>query len=325
MSRCIGCGALLQTSSPNKVGYTLDLSKKLCKRCFDIRNYNAYSKVEDDKNHYLNILNNIKKTNDLVLLVIDFFSIHTLKEIATNNPVIIVFTKRDLLPRGIDEQRLLAKIKGNLNIVGKVVISSQNNYHLDDLYHLIMKNKTSNNVYVIGYTSTGKSTLINKFIYNYGDNTKEITTSPLPSTTLDLIETKINDELILIDTPGLLDEGSIILTASKEELKKIIPKKEIRPVVIQVKSPQTIIVDNLFRIDVKKGGSLIFYMANSLKINRFYSEKKELKDLKCYHFDNLNNKDIVIKGLGFIKTRNISNLDIYIDENIKILLEQSLM
>ena len=37
-----------------------------------------------------------------------------------------------------------------------------------------------------------------------------ITVSNLPSTTLDLIENKINDELTLIDTPGLLDNGSMI-------------------------------------------------------------------------------------------------------------------
>ena len=325
MIKCLGCGAPLQNSDASKIGYTLDMSKKLCKRCFEIRSYNAYSKVSDDKNHYINILNNINKTKDLVLLVIDLFSIHTLKEINIDNPVILVFTKRDLLPRGTDEQRLLAKINGNLNIVGKVMISSKNNYQMDELYHLIMKHKISNNVYVIGYTSTGKSTLINKFIYNYGNRETEITTSPLPSTTLDLIETKINDELTLIDTPGLLDDGSIILTASKEELKKIIPKKEIRPIVIQVKCPQTIIVDNLFRIDAFKGGSLVFYMANNLKINRFYNEKKDLKNLKKYHFDNLNNEDIIIKGLGFIKAKNITNIDVYISENIKILTEQSLM
>ena len=59
-----------------------------------------------------------------------------------------------------------------------------------------MNKKKSNYVYVIGSTSTGKSTLINKFIYNYGSRDNKITTSPNPSTTLDLIESKINDNLI---------------------------------------------------------------------------------------------------------------------------------
>lgn len=321
MSKCLGCGALLQDKNENEIGYTLDLSKKLCKRCFEIQNYNIYKKADIDGKKYLR---EIDKTNDLVLLVTDLFNVHTIKEINISNPVILVFTKRDLLPRGIYENKLLSKITSHLNIVGEIVVSSLNNYQIDDLYNLIMNKKKSNYVYVIGSTSTGKSTLINKFIYNYGSRDNKITTSPNPSTTLDLIESKINDNLILIDTPGVLDEGSILSVASKEELKKIVPKKEIRPVVIQVKNKQTIIIDNLIRIDVKKG-ILVFYMANTLKINRYYNEKETLKNLKKYHFNNLNNEDIVIKGLGFIKTKNAVDFDIYVNENVKILLEQSII
>ena len=56
---------------------------------------------------------------------------------------------------------------------------------------MIMKYKKSNNVYVIGYTNAGKSTLVNKFLKNYGSYNGEITVSNLPSTTLDLIENKV--------------------------------------------------------------------------------------------------------------------------------------
>ena len=55
-----------------------------------------------------------------------------------------------------------------------------------DLYE--QKYKNSSNVYFVGYTNSGKSTLINKIIYNYSDISSMITTSSLPNTTIDTIE-----------------------------------------------------------------------------------------------------------------------------------------
>lgn len=325
MTKCLGCGAHLQTSFPNQEGYTKNINNKLCERCFNIRYYNSYSMIKKNNENYLKIIDKIKVANDLVLLVVDLFSLESINEIDIDNPVILVLTKKDLLPRNVDENRLLAKIKSKLNIISKIVVSSKNNSNFDELYNLILSKKTSNRVYVIGFTSSGKSTLINKIIYNYGEKKYEITTSALPSTTLDLIEVDVNKNLTLIDTPGLLDEGSIILSADKETFKKIVPKKEIRPIVIQIKRDQTIIIDDILRIDVKKGGTLVFYMSGGLALNRYYKDSGKLADLKKYHFDSISDEDIIIKGLGFIKTKNISDIDLYINENIKIDIRQSIM
>lgn len=325
MTKCLGCGATLQNNDPNKEGFIRNIDNTLCERCFKIRHYNSYSMIEKDNQIYLDILDKISKTNDLLVLVADLFSLDSLDNLKLTNPILLVVTKTDLMPRNIDEKKLLSKLKYDLNIVGKIAVSSKNNHNLDHLYNLINTYKKSKNVYVIGYTSSGKSTLINKMVYNYGDIPYEITTSSLPSTTLDLLEVPINKDLTLIDTPGLLDEGSIILTATKEIFKKIIPKKEIKPIVLQIKHDQIIVVDNIFRLDVKKGGTLVFYMSNNLTIERYYKNNDKFKQLKQYHFNNISDKDIIIKGLGFIKTKNISSLDIYLDKNIKITKRQSIM
>ncbi len=325
MTKCLGCGAVLQNTNSDKEGYVKDLNNILCERCFKIRHYNSYKLVEKDNQSYLKIIEKIGQTQDLVLLVTDLFSLDSLEELKIKNPVILVLTKTDLIPRNTDEVRLMNKLKYNLNVVAKIAVSSKNNHNLDKLYQLLNMHKKSKNVYVVGYTSSGKSSLINKIVHNYGNEPYEITTSVLPSTTLDLIEVAINDNLILIDTPGLLDEGSIILEADRDMFKKIIPKKEIKPIVIQIKSDQTIIVDNIFRVDVKKGGTLVFYISNNLKIERFYKETDKLKNNKKYHFHNISDEDLIIKGLGFIKTKNIDSLDIYVNEKIKITKRQSIM
>ena len=53
--------------------------------------------------------------------------------------------------------------------------------------------------------------------------------SPLPSTTLNTLTIEINEYLTLIDTPGLVDSGSILNHVSPEMVKKISAKKEIKP------------------------------------------------------------------------------------------------
>ena len=66
---------------------------------------------------------------------------------------------------------------------------------------LINKYRMYKNVYVVGNTNAGKSTLINKIIDNYSIDKSLITISNMPSTTLDQIKIPIKD-YILIDILG---------------------------------------------------------------------------------------------------------------------------
>ena len=244
MNKCLGCGAILQKDDISKEGYTTDLNKKYCKRCFDITHYSKYIISNKKNEEYLKKINYINKTNDLVILTVDLFSISDFENINISNPIILVFTKKDLIPRSIKEEKILEKIVTKNNVKSKIFISSKNNYNLDLLMNLINKYKTSKNVYVVGLTNAGKSSLVNKIVKNYSDGISDITVSNLPSTTLDFIEKKINDNLVLIDTPGLLDDGNIINLA-QNKIKKIIPNKEINPIIYQIKHKQSIIIEDI--------------------------------------------------------------------------------
>lgn len=326
MNRCIGCGSVLQDKSSNEVGYVKNINSRLCERCFKIQNYGEYMPVIKEENEFINMLQEINKTNDLVILVCDLFNFNPDMELINKyikNDVILVLTKRDLLPKSLYEEKLLSYLDNvSLNIVDRIVISSMNNYHFDELIEMIKHYKKSNNVYVLGYTNAGKSTMINKILYNYADSNDVITTSILPNTTIDNISIRIDDELTLIDTPGVLDSGSIYYLKDIKELKNIIPKKEIKPISLQINKKQSVIVEDLFKIDLSNN-DIVLYVSNKLEVNRTFKDVKV--DMDKYELDVRANHDIVLSGLGFIKFMKDEHITLYVIKGMKIYDRKSLI
>ena len=330
MTKCLGCGAVLQNKNINDIGYVTNLDSTLCTRCFRIKNYNEYKIVEASNKDYLKILESVNKTNDLVLLVIDIFDIPSkLNEIRNviKNDLILVINKRDILPSSIYDVNIINYFKRfNLQEKDIILISSKKNTNLDELFDLIKKYQKSKNIYVVGYTNAGKSSLINKLIYNYADNKDcNITVSNMPSTTIDTIKVKLNDNLVLNDTPGLLNEDSIINKIDGKELKHIIPTSVIKPRVYQIKCPQHIILEDYIRIDLNDSNDLVFYVANNLNIERVFKDTNKLIDQEKITLQVYENNDIVLVGLGFIKVKKSALITIYVAKNIKIEIRNSMI
>lgn len=327
MNKCIGCGVLLQNINNKDIGYTKNINSKYCERCFRIKNYHDYKLVDINNDEYVSILKKIGTTDSLVILVVDLFNIGKELELISkyiNNNILLVLTKRDILPLSIYDNNLEKYFDDyNLNIIDKVIISSKNNYNFDLLYKKILRYKTKE-VYVVGFTNAGKSTMINKLLYNYTNNKIEITTSYLRSTTLNTIEIIMND-FKLIDTPGLLDEGNIINYLDVKELDKVIPNKEIKPRIYQIKNKQSIIIDKLLRLDIENDNVLVFYVSNELEFLRLYKSNDKLTNLKKHIIDIDDNMDIVINGLGFIKVKKKAKIILYTLDNVLVYTRKSLI
>lgn len=331
--KCQGCGALLQDKDNFKEGYIRTenyKNSKLCERCFRIRNYGEYKKVTKTNKDFIPILEKIGKTNDLVLLVVDLFQIQNnflvIKKYLKSNPILLVLTKRDVLPKGVYDKKLIDYMDNfDINYVDIEIISSEKNLNFDSLMNKIEKHKTSKNVYVIGYTNAGKSTMINKIIYNYSDLDYKATTSMLPSTTLNTLDVPISDDLVLVDTPGILDNESIIDVVDTMTLKRIMPKKEIKPISLQIKTSQIIVVDKIFRMDLQNNNNIVIYISSGLTIERYYKESSKLKDLNANFVNVKKGEDIVINGLGFIKFMNDDIVTIYVPKGVKVYTRPSLI
>lgn len=313
---CIGCGSKLQTLDKNKEGYINSKvyeKATLCERCFKIKYYGEAYVTDNpkDKTSLIKMINDSKKS---VVYLVDTLTIskETLSVIdSLSNKVYLVLTKRDLLPKSVKNSKLKEYIS-NLTLIKDVfVISALKNNGVTELYNELIKNNEKS-VYVIGYTSSGKSTFINKLLMLNGKS-GNITTSSLPNTTLECINIKLNDKLTLIDTPGFVSENSSYNFIDVDIYKKLLPKSVIKPKVYTIKKDFMIILGDILRIENNSNEdvNLVFYFKNEIKLNKMRSIRNELLKDKDKLDVKVSDKDIVLEGLGYIKVVGYANLTMY--------------
>lgn len=316
IKKCLGCGVILQTTNAEKEGYIDDINKDICERCFKLKYYGEYREVTMNNETYKQILSEIPK-DALVVYLTSLLNIN-LDYIKEFKNVIIVLTKKDLLPKSVKDYKLIDYVSNiSSNYLDIEIISSIKNYNLDNLLSKIKKYSNNKEVYFVGLTNSGKSTLINKLIKNYSNKEIEVTTSMYPSTTLNKIEINL-DDLKIIDTPGLLSNGSILNSLTLKEIKKITPKKEIKPRSYQLKGKGSLVIENYIRIDYHSDNNLAIYLANNLNITKMTHDNPKLKDSNKYSFNLSKDKDIVIEDLCFIKFTKECKIDIYTPLKVNI-------
>ena len=77
-------------------------------------------------------------------------------------------------------------------------------------------------------------------------------------------------DMLLIDTPGIINHHQMAHYVDKRDFKIIMPKKEIKPKVYQLNEEQTLFFGGLARLDYMSGGRRSFtcYFSNELHIHR---------------------------------------------------------
>lgn len=329
--KCLGCGIVLQTDNVLYPGYTSNLDNDFCQRCFRIQNYGDYQLVTSNNLDFIKVLEAVGETNDLVLYVTDLLDLesdfNTIRNIISNK-MILVLNKMDVFPKSVKEEKLINYFKDyNITFDEIIPVSSKTEFNIDYLYKRIKFFQTSKNVYVVGRTNAGKSSLINSLIRKYSESNDSLTMSPLPSTTLSTLSININEYLTLIDTPGLIDSTSIVNMVDVDLVKKISPKKRIKPHTYQLREGQGIMIGDLVRIDYVEGekNSFTVFVSNEIKIARVASTNIRGKDLNKTSYDVKYNNDLVINGLGFIKIVNKGKIDVYVDKNVSVYFRKSLI
>lgn len=363
---CSGCGIALQSESSDKPGYLPESAARrepvICQRCFRIKHYNEASSVTVHQDDFLRLLGSIGTTDSLVIHIVDLYDfegslISGLQRFVGNNPVLLVVNKIDLLPKGMNMNRIrnwvqrIAKEQG-LRTLDIILCSAKRNMGFEHVIEAIEKHRRGRDVYVVGATNVGKSTLINRLIRDYSDMERELTTSRYPGTTLDAVYIPLDDGKAIIDTPGIVYETRLTEVVPRSFLGSLLPDKPIKPLVYQLNEQQTLFLGSLIRFDFVEGErqSFTLYISNALNVHRtkleradeLYEDHKgellggpsreELESIPEWSRHSLRIKsgerqDIFVAGLGWIQANGVTGalVDVYAPKGVKVLLRPSMI
>lgn len=361
--RCIGCGALLQTKDPKKPGFIKeevlekrDLNDCLCLRCHNIQNYNKNAKVDVEANEYFEIVKNLIKKDCLIVNVVDVFDFNStfipfLNQYTNKNDLLIVGNKIDLYPKSIKHKKITDWMRLQINKAGFkikdcILVSGKTGYNIEQLVRLIEKYRNKKDVYIVGTSNVGKSSIINAILRKYTDLQRDlVTTSVVPGTTLNAIRIPFfQDHKAIIDTPGLINPSQMTNMLSVEDLKYVLPKKEIKARIYQLDANQTVFIGGLASFSFVEGEHqpFVFYFSDQLKLHRTkYENKDSLYErqagkLLVPPFDKkidfeltsiliTEPKEIVISGLGFIVCKKPCKLEIATLKKVKVIVRDCLI
>lgn len=290
---CFGCGAKLQYSNKNNIGYVpkekID-DAKYCMRCFKLMHYgvNINDSVPKTIDEILYLVNNDCK---FTIFMCDFLSLSD-KIINIYNKIkgkkLLLISKIDVIPKDIKIDKVRKYIKDYYKVDNVRFVSSVNNYGIDSLINYLLNNNIRE-TYILGETNSGKSTLINNILDAFNSKLTKTTMSNKKNTTLDFIRLYVNDRLTLIDSPGFVTNRYEL----KEELKVI------KPYTYQMKENECLKIND-FYLKVSNNTSITIYSNYKLDIKKYYKDNIE----HDYSIDIKNNSDILVYGLGFINIKN---------------------
>ena len=363
---CIGCGAIIQTEDKTGLGFTpqsalekgLETGEVYCQRCFRLRHYNEITDVQLTHDDFLKLLHEVGDSDALVVNVIDIFDfngsvIPGLPRFVSGNDVLLVGNKKDILPKSVKpgkiSQWLMERAhEEGLRPVDVLLTSAQNKHAIKEVIDKIEHYRKGRDVYVVGVTNVGKSTLINAIIQEITGDQNVITTSRFPGTTLDKIEIPLDDGSYIYDTPGIIHRHQMAHYLTAKNLKYVSPKKEIKRKTYQLNPEQTLFLGGLGRFDFIAGEKQGFtaFFDNELKLHRtklegasdFYDkhlgtlltqpnnkEKEDFPKLVQHVFTIKDKTDLVISGLGWFRVTGTAKVAVWAPEGVAVVTRKAII
>lgn len=310
---CYGCGIKLQSNRKDNPGYIPENkinNSEYCMRCFRMMHYGEVKQTNTPK-EAKEIINKINKDNRFVIFLVDFLNINDeviriFKSIKKEK--MLVVNKCELIPKHIKNESVRLFLKKHYDISDTVKLKggSLSSHHGARGILNYLKDNSIKEAYILGISNSGKSTLINDLITTCGSKVAYTTVNNKANTTLDFIRVKINEQLTLIDSPGVI---------LKNSLNHDVSGKNITAYTINMKECETVgILDNKYFFKFDSETPITFYTNHESKkaIKKYFKAAPGLVNTISLESDCV---DVVIYGIGFISVKKRVNITTNIDSS----------
>lgn len=289
---CYGCGVRLQHTDPEKTGYVVKPEQALCQRCYRLTHYGDTTRLKTEEADSDEVLREIASIDALYLYVADLTDfegsmIPGINRHLANKDLLLVATKRDLLPVTMSNSKLLRFVQSRMKaygceVKGIVVIGDYAKDGIDEVEHGLRLFRKGRAVVALGMANAGKSTLLNQLV----KPEKTLTVSPYPHTTLRLNAIRCGDYTVY-DSPGIRVENSLWNRLSPVDIRKITLDRAYAPRSFQLRDDQTIIAGGLCAISIYgcNDVSLTSYLSENVLLHRTKAERRD--EFLEKHFDEL--------------------------------------
>lgn len=312
---CIGCGQAIQNQDPQNVGYAPKHDSVLCQRCYRLKHYKDISAFKKNQVNSNTVIQMIEDISGRIVLIVDVADIEStlfsgLNRHFVKRDFILVLTKKDVLPITVSEQKILRILQKrlheeNITVLEAFLLSNFDENKIALVRTKLLKYGLSDNLIVVGYANTGKSSFLNALL------NVNLSTSEYANTTLAIQSFAFSNHRIF-DTPGIRLESSYldILSIKKQGLYGI--NQRLKPKTIQLKGDQCFIFDDLLDVSIiGDASSITLYTSEHLPNHRTkYSNRDHyLDNLEAYREEAkhmyetlvLDDKiDVVFKQLGWV-------------------------
>jgi len=247
-------------------------------------------------------LEGLRKKSAIIVYLVDIFDFHgsflsSLHDIVgTRNPILLAVNKVDLLPSDYKASRVERWVRSECDalglhqVAGIHMVSSRSGLGVSDVLADAVRAARGRrcDIYVIGAANVGKSSFINKVVstrkaqrrksqqprrprQRKGITSKPgmLTTSVIPGTTLDAIRIPLGHDISLYDTPGIIVNHQLTNRLDAEELRAVLPTKNVERVTYRLGEGKSLYLGGLARIDIVEGKPFFFtvFVSSNVKVH----------------------------------------------------------
>jgi len=281
------------------------LKQVICMRCFKLARANTLTPgktkvVHQDSKQVLAWLAEQIPRGSVILHIRDLMDfdgtdLPQLYQIAAEKKLklILIANKVDVLPASYHYDRVHQWVKSQTSAPDHIcVVSSVSGQGMTKVIGLLKQYKEEfpkSSTYVVGVANAGKSSFINKLArmtwdlpmtkFKDLDLVDELTTSPIPGTTLNLVPVHLRRiAMTITDTPGVPNAAQVTAHLQETEfLKALVPHKKLNPQVVTLNTDISLFLGGLARLDLTSGNPklITLFMSNMVTFHRTIRSKAD--------------------------------------------------